>query len=118
MNLLNSQFFIIGTVMLIVFAVIFALTIVLMLVMIRNKSRQHSRHLAKTPDIDYTQILSSGGGTSGSVMMHGGDGGMGSFSSAPVTKFLVVYLDGANEIVTVNDGSELCKIYLSKLRQN
>lgn len=118
MNLLNFQIYIIGTIMLAVFAVIFALTIILMLVMMRKKSRQHSEHLAKTPDIDYTKIISSGGGESGSVMMHGSDGGMGSFSSAPFTKFLVVYLDGTNEIVTANDGSELSKIYLSKLKQD
>lgn len=83
---------------------------------IRHRSKTNER-LQRLNDIDYTQILKSNGGETGSVTTHqNGNVSYNSFHTAPSTKFLVVYLNGDREIVTVNDNSTLCKEYLLRLK--
>lgn len=90
-----------------------------MVTLISNKKRKTEERLQRVSEIDYTQIIGSGGGSYGGVTTFGSAGmNTGSYSSAPVTKFLVVYLNGRQEIVTVNDNSALCKEYLSKLKKD
>ncbi|MDE6355748.1 MAG: hypothetical protein K2L67_00705 [Clostridia bacterium] len=84
---------------------------------IRHKQKTDER-LSRLHDIDYTQILKSSGGDIGSVTTYGNNGNTnyGSYHTSPTTKFLVVYLNGEREIVTVNDNSRLCQEYLLRLK--
>ena len=97
---------------------IFVGAIVLIIYCVHKSKVWTEEKIKRLPDIDYTQIIGSGGGESGSVTMHGSAGtNFGSYSSRPTTKFLVVYLNGEQEIVSVDDNSKLCKEYLNRLKK-
>lgn len=67
-------------------------------IVIRYYQRDKRIHMEKVQNIDYTQIIPTGGAAGG-------------------TKFLVVYLSGESELVVVDNNSSLCKEYLQKLKK-
>lgn len=98
--------------------IIIAITIGIVTWFAYKNKRKTEESLKRLPEVDYTQIIGSSGGETGSVVTYGNSGAnFGAYSSAPTTKFLVVYLNGENEIVSVLDNSKLCKEYLLKLKK-
>lgn len=104
------------TITLSLFLLAFAIGIIIWYVQ-KNKKKTEER-IKRLPEVDFTQIIGSSGGETGSVVTYGNSGAnFGAYSSAPTTKFLVVYLNGENEIVSVLDNSKLCKEYLLRLKK-
>ena len=68
-------------------------------IIIRYYRRYEKKHLERVANIHYTQILPTGGD-----------------NSVSITKFLVVYLSGESEIISVHNNSRLCKEYSQRLK--
>lgn len=75
--------------------------------------------IRKLPDVEYTEIVSSSNGNSGTIATFNSNGGVGygSYSSRPTTKFLVVYKSGDKQIVSLRDGIPLFNEYVRLLRK-
>ena len=107
------------TTIIVVFVIFFGLTIGISVFLIIRNSKKTEERLSRLSEIDYTQIIGSSGGNNGTVYTHGNNGtNIGTYSSPPTTKFLVVYLNGEREIVSVRDNSRLCDEYLLRLKKD
>ncbi|GEM_PF-4947100 len=113
------EIYVITFISVIIITMIFSMTIIYIIKNRKEQNKSYLKRLERLSDVEWTQILSTNGSNMGSVTMYRKDGAdFGTYSSVPMTKFLVVYFGGEREIVEVRDNSDLCKAYLEKLKTN
>ena len=103
-------------------ACVFSFVIIFIRALDRNEKKYkefNKEMMSRLPEVEYTEIISSSNGNSGTIGIISSDGvvGSGSYSSRPITKFLVVYKFGYKQIVSVYDGEPLFNEYVLRLRK-
>jgi len=96
-------------------------SIFFLIFMLHRRKRQdeefNEEMMKRLPEVEYTEIVSSSNGNNGTIGTFNSDGGFGSDSSRPTTKFLVVYKSGYKQIVILRDGIPLFNEYVKLLRK-
>ncbi len=85
----------------------------------RHKTKEYYKELTRRlPEVEYTEIVVSSNGSSGSFSTYNTFGGVGggSYESSPKTKFLVVYKSGYKQVVSVEDKNPLFDKYVLLLK--
>ncbi len=85
----------------------------------RKRKEFNEEMTRRLPEVEYTEIISSSNGGSGTVSTLNSNGGVGfgSYDSRSTTKFLLVYKSGYKQIITIEDRNPLFNEYVALLKK-